>query len=107
MTEALLFCVMVSLVITLKPHVFLHECTALFPGKTYFTQLLRGFYEVLHLAVDPREHGCPVRRPRVYDGCVRYDCQIDMEGFHHLYASTSLNVGVFMTAEQEEARPAA
>lgn len=92
---------MVALVITLQPQLFLHECTQLFPGKVYFSRLLKE-YAIHHLVVDPREHGCPVRRPRVYDGCVRADWALDMEGFYRLYASTSLDTGVFMTAEQKE-----
>ena len=57
---------MVALVLRLRPKVFLHECTALFPGRHYFSRLLRD-YEVHHFEVDPRDHGCPARRRRVYD----------------------------------------
>ena len=108
-TKALLFCVMVAVVKTLKPHLFLHECTQLFPGVVYFERLLPG-YKVHHKHVDPREHGCPVRRPRVYDACLRDDFVLgdlgdskDLDGFHRLFAPTTLNTGVFLQAGEEEA----
>ena len=96
---------MVSLVLTLKPQIFLHECTQLFPGVPYFQRLIGSLYTVHHKIVDPREHGCPVRRSRAYDGCVRNDFTLPrgMSDFHRMYASTSLNAGVFLQADEKEA----
>lgn len=97
---------MVALVRTLRPQLFLHECTQLFPGVHYFQRLL-PHYKVHHKLVDPREHGCPVRRPRVYDGCVLDGLVLgdsdDLSGFHRLFATTTLNTGVFLQADDEEA----
>jgi hypothetical protein len=104
--KALLFCVMVAVVRTLKPQLFMHECTQLFPGVAYFQRLLQG-YTVHHLKADPRDHGCPVRRPRAYDGCLRNDYVMgdsnDLQGFYRLLAKTELNAGVFLQAPDSEA----
>lgn len=105
--QAILFCILVAVVRELRPHAFLHECTRLFPGVAYFTALLPE-YKLHHLGVDPRDHGCPARRSRNYDVCVRPDMCLAGDGmvsFHRLFASCKLDVSVFLQGGKDEAGP--
>ncbi|CAE7474292.1 unnamed protein product [Symbiodinium microadriaticum] len=101
--HAILFAIMVAIVRRVKPKCFMHECTSLFPGVHYFRRLLPE-YTVVHFVVDPREHGSPTRRKRVYDLCLRAD--MDLPGgssdFYRLYASTTTDASVFIGAGDEE-----
>ena len=101
--KAILFAIMVAIVRRVKPKCFMHECTSLFPGVHYFRRLLPE-YTVVHFVVDPREHGSPTRRKRVYDLCLRAD--MDLPGgssdFYRLYASTTTDASVFIGAGDEE-----
>ena len=95
---------MVALVLLLMPKAFLHECTSLFPGLHYFRKLLPQF-AVHHFQVDPQDHGCPCRRKRVYDCCLRRDMMLegDASEFRRMHARSELDGTVFLRAREHEA----
>ena len=103
----MLCAVMLAICRRVRPIVFIHECTRLFPYHI-LEKALKGSTDH-HLILDPPNHGAPVRRSRSYDAVIKpgWDIKLGREhamtDFARLLNKCSLDAGVWLQASQEEA----
>ena len=103
----MLCAVMLAIWRRVRPIVFIHECTRLFPYHI-LEKALKGSTDH-HLILDPPNHGAPVRRSRSYDAVIKpgWDIKLGrdhaMTDFARLLNKCSLDAGVWLQASQEEA----
>ena len=86
----------------LRPHVTCHECTRTH-DMTIFQKYLPGFH-IARCVTDARKHGWPARRQRSYSAIhdtEKCDLVDPLDTYRSLYASTSLDAGVFFSADNE------
>eukprot|EP00434_Breviolum_minutum_P036140 symbB.v1.2.032011.t1/scaffold3771.1/size50609/2 len=102
----MLCAVMLAICRRVRPIVFIHECTRLFPYHI-LEKALKGSTDH-HLILDPPNHGAPVRRSRSYDAVIKpgWDIKLGrdhaMTDFARLLNKCSLDAGVWLQASQEE-----
>lgn len=103
----MLCAVMLAICRRVRPLVFIHECTRLFPFHI-LEKALKGSTDH-HLILDPPNHGAPVRRSRSYDAVIKqgWDIRLGrdhaMADFARLLNKCTLDAGVWLQAPQNEA----
>ncbi|CAE7210122.1 unnamed protein product [Symbiodinium sp. CCMP2592] len=102
--SVLAFAILLAIVRSTRPALFLHECTASFKWAI-FAKLLPG-YDIAQHYTEPLDFGFPVRRHRSYTALVRastFQLAFPLSEMHRLFISPAVDCRVFLAASRAEA----